>query len=194
MEEIPALACAFPVRLHGSVDSILAAIPGSGRQRSSDDIGALTLEGERLRVPARIYLPEPNWSQVASLDVLRRSIAGCLYSRHHDGYVRERALAHIPLATESWAAPFVIQLLGDYVIEIVERAAAMVNGLSTPGYAAFVDENPTFLELTSARATSYWNEYHRHRFPNRGDYPAFRGIDTLRRSRPAPEPPSKAIG
>jgi hypothetical protein len=70
-------------------------------------------------------------------------------------------------------APFIIQLLGEYVIEVVERAAAVVEEASSPAFALFVQENPSFLDLTIARATSSWNAYYRQRFRRREECPAF---------------------
>jgi len=83
------------------------------------------------------------------------------------------------VSVESWAAPFIIQLLGEYVIELVERAASMIEGGPKAGYVAFARENPDFMRLTTHRATSYWNVYYRGRIPNRADYPAFSSLATL---------------
>lgn len=35
-----------------------------------------------------------------------------LYTRHHDGHVRQRHLARIIEVTDSWIVPFVVQLIG----------------------------------------------------------------------------------
>ena len=109
--------------------------------------------------------------------------AGYYNTRHHDGYVRERALAHLPPVEEPWMAPFVIQLLGEYVIELVERAATLIEGPPNPAFVVFLRENAGFLGLTAQRAASYWNEYHRRRFRKREEYPAFPAIATLLRWR-----------
>ena len=175
------LSEAFPESFRTDVRTVLEALPKATDQlhRSPDDIAFITLTGERLRIPMRIYAPEPDWSWVESLPPIEQSIVGSLYTRHHDGHVRERAFAHISALNEAWVAPFVIQLLGEYVIELVERAALQLEGQPKPGYAQFVRENPNFLRLTIDRATSYWNEYYRQRFRKREDYPAFRAIDRL---------------
>jgi len=77
------------------------------------------------------------------------------------------------------AAPFIIQLLGEYVIELVERAASLIESAPKAGYVAFARENPDFLRLTTQRAASYWNAYYRGRIRKRADYPAFPALATL---------------
>lgn len=181
----PDLSEAFPEPPRSTARLVLAAVvPNLGAEgsRSPDDIGALTLDGHTLRVPSRIYNPEPDWASVQSRGMIDESLVGCVYSRHHDGHVRERALSHIRTVDEPWVAPFVIQLLGEYVIEIAERAATVIATPPRTAFVAFLRENPDFLELTTARATSYWNEYYRKRFPLRAAYPALSALASLRTS------------
>lgn len=174
---------AFPEGLSARVRAVLeaASLEPSMQKRSQHDIGPITLNGQQLQIPARIYNAEPDWPIVRSLGDVERAIAACLFTRHHDGHVRERALAQIPMSVESWAAPFIIQLLGEYVIELVERAASLIEGAPKAGYVAFARENPDFLHLTSQRAASYWNAYYRGRVRKRADYPAFPALATLTR-------------
>src|SRR4051812_28754739 len=172
---------AFPAGLSVRVRAVLEAtsLGPSAQKRSPDDIGPIALNGQRLRIPARIYNPEPDWAIVRSLGDVERSIAACLFTRHHDGRVRERALTQVPVCVEPWAAPFVVQLLGEYVIELVERAAFLIEGTPQAGYVAFARENPDFVRLTTQRATSYWNAYYRDRIRKRADYPAFPALARL---------------
>ena len=46
-------------------------------------------------------------------------------------------------------------------------------------YTAFLEENVEFLELTRARATSYWNAYARSEFPKLREYPALRVLERI---------------
>jgi hypothetical protein len=179
----PDLTEAFPEELRSRAHAVLDATlrPVSTPSRSPDDIGVLTLNGQQLRIPARVYNPEPDWSWIQSLELTEQSIIACVFTRHHDGHVRERALAYVRPIEEPWVAPFIIQLLGEYVIEVVAQAAALVEEASSPAFTVFVQENPGFLELTTARATSYWNEYYRQRFRRREEYPAFPALAILRR-------------
>ena len=176
----PDLVEAFPESLHSHVRAVLAVIPGTAQPRSAADIGSITLNGRPLRIPARIYLPEPDWREIDSLAAVERSIAACLYTLHHDGHVRQRALERVATLDQMWAAPFVLQLLGEYVIELVTGAASLLQGPPKDAFVVFLRENPEFLELIAQRATSYWNVYYRTQFRKREDYPAFPAIATLR--------------
>jgi len=179
--QAPDFTEAFPASLLARVRAVVEAtsLGSPAQKRSQHDIGPITLNGQRLRIPARIYNPEPDWTIVRSLGDVERSIAACLFTRHHDGRVRERALTQVPVCVEPWAAPFVVQLLGEYVIELVERAAFLIEGTPQAGYVAFARENPDFVRLTTQRATSYWNAYYRDRIRKRADYPAFPALARL---------------
>lgn len=82
--------------------------------------------------------------------------------------------------------PYVVKLAGEYVPEVID---ATLTELATPGspqhtaYGRFAAQNPEFTELTQARATSYWNEYHRHQYRSIASYPAHRFLIALKRAR-----------
>jgi len=111
-------------------------------------------------------------------------VTAAIYSRHHDGHVRQRALRALD-CNEPWTAPFVVHLLGEYVIEIcadienfAQRALhgrpAMQASLS-----AFLGQNSCFAELTRRRAISYWSCYHRALHPSRVTYPGLIALSML---------------
>src|SRR5687768_11218643 len=89
----PALLEAFPSTLESHVRAVVAIMPTPSHPRSPDDIGPITIDGRPLRIPFRIYHPELSSPAIASLSQSQQSIAACLYTRHHDGHVRQRALA-----------------------------------------------------------------------------------------------------
>jgi hypothetical protein len=77
-------------------------------------------------VPKRIYNPEPAEHVLTGLSKMEAVVAAAIYSRHDDGFVRQRQLGTLLGAEEPWTAPFIVQLLGEYVIEIcrdIERFA-----------------------------------------------------------------------
>jgi hypothetical protein len=92
-------------------------------------------------------------------------VAG-IYSRHYDGHVRQRWLGTLLDGDEAWTAPFIAQLLGEYVIEICSDIERCISADSPAGSAqrrqltAFLEANRGFAELTRARAFSYWSCYH----------------------------------
>jgi hypothetical protein len=157
---------AFPRAARPDARAVVRMMPDAPFKPSEDTIGPVIVGGERVAIPMRIYYPEPPAAAVAALSERQRVIFGCLYTRHNDGHVRERSLVSVIGSDHPWVAPFVVQLVGEYVIEIVRIIAAHRDRLERPDIVAFVRENPAFLELTRQRMTSYWNCYFRRSCPH----------------------------
>lgn len=173
---------AFPRRLTDDVEAVLGVLPSSTHAVPARDVGPIVLDSEPLRVPTRVYFPMPDDASAAHLSERQRRVLGCLYTRHHDGYVRERALRSIIDARDAWIAPYVVQLVGEYVVEIVRVIEERLDSAHQPEYGEFVVQNDAFIALTRARVISYWNCYWRHTAPARGGYPAQRReLEGLRR-------------
>jgi hypothetical protein len=132
----------------------------------------------------RIYNPEPPGEVEAALSTTQRTVLHCLYTRHHDGFVRQRHLQQIVASEQPWIVPFVIQLIGEYVLEILINVRDALTDLDVQGssqqmrFGGFIAENPEFFELTSQRVTSYWNCYYRDR--PRSTFPGFSLLSSLR--------------
>lgn len=175
------LHAAFPAGLAADVDRVAASLPHARYPPTEDCIGPIRIGGEPLRIPYRVYFPE--LSPPAALTETQRRIWSCVYSRHHDGRVRERNLGLLLDADDGWITPFVVQLLGEYVLEIVQLIDSRRDVLDRTQYRQLVIENAAFLRLTKQRAVSYWNCYHWRQFRRKEDYPGFRLICALE---PAP--------
>jgi hypothetical protein len=173
---------AFPKSLRAEAVEVADALPhaplGPAGQFDVD------VSGERLTIPDRIYqagLPDQyeSWSETPQL------VADCLYTRHHDGRVRERHARLIVENLSPWVIPFVVHLVGEYVLEIVLAINARLTDVSTAGsaqqqaYGAFAAANPKFLLLTRARVVSYWDCYYRRQVPSLVDYPPHRLITAI---------------
>lgn len=149
---------------------------------------AVRVEGEDVEIPYRIYNPEPPRRRTDALVGTRRDVLASLYTRHHDGHVRQRQLRRIVHLTHAWVAPFVVQLIGEYVVEIlldIQEALRELDVEDSPQrhqYGTFVADNPAFVDLTAQRVLSYWNCYYRYAYPEREDYPGFSLISSLRRA------------
>jgi hypothetical protein len=139
----------------------------------------VTVEGEVLAIPERIYNREP--TSAIGLSHRQQLIQRCIYSRHHDGFVRQRHLKAILSSREGWLSPFVMRLVGEYVLPIVQdiQKAVAADPGEREALARFAAENPAFLELTRQRAISYWNEYYRREYPRPADYPGLATIVAL---------------
>ncbi|MEU5875004.1 hypothetical protein AB0A73_26005 [Glycomyces sp. NPDC047369] len=179
-----ALLAAFPARMSGNVQRVVSIIPGA--QYPPTGTFAVAVQGETVSIPYRIYSEELDPSLERALTGAQRVIARCLYSRHHDGYVRQRNLKLLLDSMEPWVAPFVMQLAGEYVLEILETICQGLGGLAVPGsverrlYGEFIVQNPGFFASTERRVVSYWTCYYRRKYPEFGRYPGSELMEAFR--------------
>jgi len=178
-DAVSRLRHAFPRRLASRVDAILAGLSLDSLQTSPDDIGPVRFGGDHLNIPFRVYCSAPHAERTKGVADPQSIILACIYSRHHDGFVRERYLLDLLASREAWIPPFVLQLVGEYVLEIVQLIAERVDALRNESYAQFASENSAFLALIRQRVVSYWNCYYRSQFPRLTAYPAFTLLDAL---------------
>jgi hypothetical protein len=177
------LRAAFPAAATGDVNLALGIVEEARLKPTDHDIGPVGVNGEPLHIPARIYAPDPDPRSIAALTLPARTVLHCLFTRHHDGYVREAHLREVISSPCEWVPPYVIQLVGEYVVEILNVVLENLEYLRQETYSRFVRENPAFMTLTRQRAASYWNCYFRmSRLPLR-DYPAQRILEALGPSR-----------
>ncbi|MGW3152499.1 hypothetical protein ACWDG1_49720 [Streptomyces sp. NPDC001177] len=178
------LVAAFPQQLADEVRAVLAVMPEARFAPVSPfsvDVG-----DEAVAIPYRICLDEPPVEVVRSLTAMQRAILHCLYSRHSDGLVRQRHLEQIVSLDTPWVVPFVVQLVGEYVLEILEAIRHALSSLIAVRsaqhllYGDFIARNPAFFARTERRVVSYWSCYYRWRFPEFGTYPGCHLLDLLR--------------
>ena len=173
----------FPSSLTESVETVLATLGTPAHPTT--DWGELTVDGETISVPHRTYYLDPPDHRFRELDDLEQLIARCLLSRHHDGRVRERQVEPLLQVGLPWVGAYVLTLLGDYVLEIHQRLEPAFGEALRPidrrraMYLDLVANNPRFWQRTRSRITSYWNAYHRSRFPDIEDHPAWRVVRAL---------------
>lgn len=147
---------------------------------------SVVVEGQQVLIPGRLYNDEPPTDAVVSLSSCQRQLLHCLYSRHHDGVVRQRHLEKIVGSTDSWVIPVVVQLVGEYVLEILVVICDELRDLATPGtrghhvYGQFIVDNPAFFARTQRRVVSYWSCYHRGNYASFRGYPGCTLLDLLR--------------
>jgi hypothetical protein len=117
--------------------------------------GAFTavVTGRRVEIPNRIYHAVPGPETRSVLTARQLLILDCLLTRHHDGFVRQRAASRILPADRPWVAPFVVHLIGEYVVEIVAAIAAelAVGDVRLALYRGFARENQGLIALVRAR-------------------------------------------
>lgn len=187
---------AFPKALRSDVDIVLNILPlaDHNAMRTGQEIihvnnlinpSSLTvqLDNELLSIPYRIYINEPDIELESKLTDIQRTILSCIYLRHFDGYIRQRRLEKLVDKNENWIIPFAIQLLGEYVFEILQVLDKHINDITIDQYKGFVLENPKYWQLTESRMISYWNANYRRQFPKIKDYLGRQIVDRIKRQK-----------
>jgi hypothetical protein len=135
----------------------------------------LACGNDALSIPSRIYQDE---AELRALHAGHSEALDAVLTRHHDGFVRARALARILAgAPATWTLPFIIALVGEYVVEILQQIDDGFVRFDPNALARFVNDNPAFLTLLRQRVASYWDCYYRA-IPRR-EYVGFRLVARL---------------
>jgi hypothetical protein len=167
------LANAFPASVR---DDALKAISILPQPSLNTEVFSVFVGGEAVSIPYRIY-HDPALIDLSRLTSIQAELLECLLTRHHSGFVREEHLANILGANHEWVPPFVIQLVGEYVIEILQLVQRNLHHLDPLRYRSFLRQNPRFFALTKQRVISYWDCY--HRWQRREDYAGFHILEFL---------------
>lgn len=130
----------------------------------------IKLDGENLSIPYRVYFNEPNPDKENKLTDNQKAILNCIYLKHHNGYVRQRRLEQLGKNSQYWITPYTFQLLGEYVLEILDVLDNQIDNTNIDNYKRFAIENPKYYLQTESRMISYWNEYYRRKFPKLKTY------------------------
>ncbi|RLU07402.1 hypothetical protein CS078_10310 [Pseudomonas prosekii] len=171
---MPLAQRAFPSRLERETKA-LDQVMGRFRQvrLATDRFIQVSVGKDELFIPYRIY--DQDYEGIfAHLTETQSILYSCLLTRHHDGYVRQRHLERVISIREAWVVPFVMQLTGEYVIQIIETVEAHLPTLDPELYGRFVRDNQAYFHTTRARMISYWDCYYRGRHPSQFDYAGFR--------------------
>lgn len=102
----------------------------------------------------------------------------CIFTRHNNGFVRQRHLQNLISCTEYWTIPFCFKLLGEYVDNILYDVKKHLE-CNMDSYLRFIGENEKFFNRTKNQMISYWNCYYRSRFPNKELYIGFNIFNNL---------------
>lgn len=173
------LAQAFPSVLHPKAEkacgSILRYSLGSKECRHRFSVN---INDEVISVPSRVYFEKIPFVS-AHIDKDVHLMQQCIWTRHHSGYKRQAALAEIISSNQSWALPFIVFLVGEYVIEILDDIYAGLSDISDQKLGQFLANNPEFHLLTRERVVSYWDVYYKQnirykRSVRRNEYVGFK--------------------
>jgi hypothetical protein len=165
---------AFPCILRQDVLQAFSAFPGV---RTLGRSFSVQVGYEIVTIPKRVHFDAAGIN-AGSLSMLQREIVDCLLTRHTDGFVRQRCLTRIVSVNHVWIPPFVVQLAGEYVVEMLDVIYESIPLLNTVLYREFFDCNPAFLNLIGQRIMSYWDCYYRNE--KREEYVGFKILEFFR--------------
>lgn len=173
-KELARVAAGFPRDVRSKLSSWPMTDPSN--PVGNNAIEPVIVNDEEVHIPYGVYFGDPILSDARSK--IETAMIHCVYTRHHDGYRRESHLKHVLRSPSPWAAPYLMRLLGEPVVEIVERIESALTAEWTDELRIFAQENDAFMRLTKARARSYW-DFYRLRFHTVADYPTFRILEAL---------------
>ena len=119
---------------------------------------------QRVLIPARLSFTSNRLSMIESDEAW--PFARALQTRSNDGFERQRAARDLLAELRPWGAPFIVALIGEYVVEILDDIAAAMTPELARTLGAFVVGNEAYWHTTKRRVTSYWNVYYRARWLN----------------------------
>jgi hypothetical protein len=114
---------------------------------------------ETILIPARLDFASNCLALLESDEEWR--FVRALQTRSNDGFVRQRAAWDLLSSIDPWAAPFIVALIGEYIVEILDDIFGALTPELERMLAAFIVDNEPFWATTKRRVTSYWNAYYR---------------------------------
>lgn len=176
---------AFPNRYEQDVRVVKACLPFKWTRLAPGAI-EVKLEQERIQIPMRVYVPEVAPERIEQLTPTQRTILYGLYTRHHDGHIREHYLCQL-LKThqqDGWILAYILELASEYVREIVEIIAPAIEQWDPEVKQLFVHDDPAYIKRIEERMISYWNAYYRSSGERRSeaDYPGFLILESLQKA------------
>jgi len=180
--DAPAIAAGFPAGLRQDAEAVARRLPAS--EHPAIGCFSAIVDDEAVYIPYRIYNPELSGAELTALTPTQQLIARCVYTRHHDGHVRQRCCEQIIGSPHTWIAPYVVYLAGEYVVEIADFILGELDE-DRSGFGVvcgqFSVANPALLEIVRQRAVSYWDCYYRAAY-SRDSYPGLAVIAALERA------------
>ena len=177
------LIYAFPFRIKRELEKVIDILPFDEHhttnyynqeyavsQLLSKDNFVVDVDKEKIQIPYRVYLNKPQHEKIKQLNQTQKDIFNCIYSRHHNGRIRQESLENLNNRYSYWITPYRIQLLGEYVYEIIETLSIQLDNTVIDNCKRFLAENPTIAKRTKDRIVSYYGIYYSWNHPKFKDY------------------------
>ncbi len=178
--ELEIVKAAFPNELNDEVESVFSMFK-IGKLGSHTSYEEIRINNCYIRLPARVYFDELGPNQLAALNEREYKVLCCYFTRHHNGYIREKYLRQLLSHTYlyDWELPFICALIGEYVVEILDVIYENWNFINKSGMNSFIEDNPKYITTIEGRIASYWGEYYMSGYPKK-EYVGFKLKKELR--------------
>jgi len=164
MTELEIIQNAFPIEIQREVNALLTKITVETKisHKWGDE---LTFGKEIIVIPNRNYYNPPYSLVNSTLTQIENEILNCIFSRNENGYIRQKAILNIINSDNYWTIPYIVRIIGEYVIEILNDIDNNFEIINKSNLISFVRQNPEFYSRTRSRVYSYWDCYFRKQFP-----------------------------
>jgi hypothetical protein len=180
----PELAAAFPFEHQAIASSAAEAAVRMLADKQWTERFAVTVNGQQILIPARLRFATDH-SALTEKDAPWIFVRA-LQTRSFDGYERQRVARDLLANFPAWGAPFIVALIGEYIVEILADVAAAMTPEIEHTLGTFIANNIPYWETTKRRVASYWNLYYRDTASSdcrtaftRREYVGFQLVDRL---------------
>ncbi len=144
----------------------------------------IKLHSETIVLTDRICFAEPKPELENNLTDTQKQILNCIYTRHFNGYVREGRLKNLLNIDHEWILPFKLQLLGEFVIEILIELDKHITDKNITLYKRLTLDNKKYWQQTKSRMVSWWDADYRNLSPKKlNDYIGYKIVKRINKAK-----------
>lgn len=158
---------AFPKEYRDDVNTvckriILHSVAWNGSLFTSENSAWHLPSGETVDFPYRLFISDRLMPSLTPLTPREELIYHCIFTRCHNGYVREKHVrAILDNDAPAWAMPYVIKLCDEYIVEILQTVYERLRDRDCRPYRELCALNFDTFRRGYSRMTAYWGEYYR---------------------------------
>lgn len=165
----------FPQHLHDDVAKasawILQSKSASTTLFKSEEMVEYVDQDEVIRFPYRVYYEDDSNTYLHMLTNQEKMIVHCIYSRSHDGFIRQKHLhALLCMTYADWTIPYIVKACDEYVVGILEMTYRLINPQDYERFKRFTLQNTATFCKSYDRMTSYWDAYQLNTYPQFQQY------------------------
>ena len=164
----------FQKELLNEVNSVINILPKNKIMRTSISWNKykfinVNLNSNNIKIPYRIGINEVENKLIDNLNHTQKLILYCIYTRHHNGFIRQKYIEKLINENNYFITPFIIQMIGEYVSEIMIIIDKYLEN-NIENYIKFKYENKKYWKYLRGSMASYWDTYQRNKYPKYDEY------------------------